>query len=170
MTREPYRKPMTGQAPSRNCINRPQWRPVFQNHSRHDPRRTERGRASRYSSYTTHRAHGSIRASGLLRTLASWAAGSSVTVRFCRGGYWSHSVSQDWRGETGRGEKALFDYPYLLKACEAVNTPYVLMLEDDVFAMDWWFHRTREALSSAEKQTDDIGASECEFVSSYLWN
>jgi hypothetical protein len=77
------------------------------------------------------------------------------------------SLETDEAKLAGR-EKALFDYTYLLKACEAVKTPYVLMLEDDVFAMDGWFHRTREALASAEKQTDDIGASKCEFLLSYI--
>ncbi|KAL2868994.1 uncharacterized protein BJX67DRAFT_371001 [Aspergillus lucknowensis] len=49
-------------------------------------------------------------------------------------------------------EKALFDYTYLLKACAAVNASYVAMLEDDVLAMDGWYHRTRQALDSAEEQ------------------
>jgi hypothetical protein len=49
-------------------------------------------------------------------------------------------------------EKALFDYTYLLKACEAVGTPYIAMLEDDVIAMDGWFHRTISALSQVRKK------------------
>lgn len=73
------------------------------------------------------------------------------------------SLETDAAKVSGR-EKALFDYTYLLKACEAANTPYVVMLEDDVFALDGWYHRTREALASAEKQTEQIGASKCEFV------
>ncbi|KAL1954724.1 hypothetical protein VTO42DRAFT_777 [Malbranchea cinnamomea] len=55
--------------------------------------------------------------------------------------------------------KALFDYVYLLKACEAVGTPYVLMLEDDVVALDGWHHRTKHALDAAEQQTRQLGAS-----------
>ena len=61
-------------------------------------------------------------------------------------------------------EKALFDYTYLLKACEAVNPSYIIMLEDDVVALDGWYHRTCEALDSAEKQTREMGVSKCEFT------
>ncbi|KAJ9649471.1 hypothetical protein H2199_000246 [Coniosporium tulheliwenetii] len=50
-------------------------------------------------------------------------------------------------------EKALFDYTYLLKACSAAEAPYIAMLEDDVVAMDGWFHRTQHALDLAEKET-----------------
>ncbi|CRG86983.1 hypothetical protein PISL3812_03996 [Talaromyces islandicus] len=57
-------------------------------------------------------------------------------------------------------EKALFDYMYLLKACEALGSPYVVMIEDDVVAMDGWYHRTRQALEDAESQTAEIGASQ----------
>jgi hypothetical protein len=44
-------------------------------------------------------------------------------------------------------EKALFDYTYLLKACSDVDTPYTIILEDDIIAMDGWFHRTDEAVA-----------------------
>jgi hypothetical protein len=50
-------------------------------------------------------------------------------------------------------EKALFDYTYLMKACSAIGTPYIAMLEDDVIAMDGWFHRTENALTQVEEQT-----------------
>ncbi|EEP81351.1 predicted protein [Uncinocarpus reesii 1704] len=56
-------------------------------------------------------------------------------------------------------EKALFDYVYLLKACQDVGTPYVVMVEDDVVAMDGWYHRTKRALEDAERQTRRLGAS-----------
>lgn len=59
-------------------------------------------------------------------------------------------------------QKALFDYQYLLKACNMIETPYILMLEDDVVAQDGWYHRTQEAILSAEKQTKQIGAPKCE--------
>lgn len=50
-------------------------------------------------------------------------------------------------------EKALFDYTYLLRTCLAAGTPYIAMFEDDVIAMDGWFHRTQHALDLAEKET-----------------
>ncbi|KAJ5092063.1 hypothetical protein NUU61_006933 [Penicillium alfredii] len=68
------------------------------------------------------------------------------------------SLETDAARVSGR-EKALFDYTYLLQACEATNAPYVVMLEDDVVAQDGWYHRTRQALASAEEQTKKIGAS-----------
>ncbi|KAL5339527.1 hypothetical protein BJX70DRAFT_363902 [Aspergillus crustosus] len=49
-------------------------------------------------------------------------------------------------------EKALFDYTYLLRACEGVGAEHVAMLEDDVLAMDGWYHRTRQALASIKQQ------------------
>lgn len=49
-------------------------------------------------------------------------------------------------------EKALYDYSYLLEKCSEQLTPYVAMLEDDILAMDGWYHRTIVALHSAEEQ------------------
>ncbi|KAJ5146225.1 uncharacterized protein N7515_000789 [Penicillium bovifimosum] len=54
-------------------------------------------------------------------------------------------------------EKGLLDYIYLLRACESVNTSYTVMLEDDVIALDGWYHRTKNALSLAEQQTIEEG-------------
>ncbi|KAK1140559.1 hypothetical protein N8T08_010196 [Aspergillus melleus] len=56
-------------------------------------------------------------------------------------------------------EKALFDYTYLLKACQAVNTSIVAMVEDDVLALDGWFHRTLLAVDAADQMALDKGAS-----------
>jgi hypothetical protein len=53
-------------------------------------------------------------------------------------------------------EKQLFDYTYLLKACAAVEADYVLMLEDDVLALDGWYHRARLALIDAESQASRV--------------
>jgi hypothetical protein len=60
-------------------------------------------------------------------------------------------------------EKGLFDYTYLLKACLATNASHVVILEDDVIALDGWLHRVREALDKAESQTADLGRSECAY-------
>lgn len=59
-------------------------------------------------------------------------------------------------------EKGLFDYTYLLKACQDAGTPYVVMLEDDVVASEGWYHRTKDALHDADRQTRELGASKCE--------
>lgn len=58
-------------------------------------------------------------------------------------------------------QKALLDYQYLLRACRDVQTPYILMVEDDVIAQDGWYHRTQDAIASAERQTQQIGAPNC---------
>lgn len=50
-------------------------------------------------------------------------------------------------------EKPLFDYGYLLEACLKTGAPYIAVLEDDVIAMDGWFHRTEAALAEAETET-----------------
>ena len=81
---------------------------------------------------------------------------SDVDIDHIRG------LETDEAKASGR-EKALFDYIYLLKACEATNTPYIVILEDDVVALDGWYHRTRDALASAEQQSEEIGISKCEF-------
>lgn len=50
-------------------------------------------------------------------------------------------------------EKGLFDYTYLLKACYGKGLPYIAILEDDVVAMDGWYHRTIAALKQAETRS-----------------
>lgn len=47
-------------------------------------------------------------------------------------------------------EKGLLDYIYLLRTCESMNTSYTAMLEDDIIALDGWYHWTKNALSVAE--------------------
>ncbi|EUC46840.1 hypothetical protein COCMIDRAFT_57926, partial [Bipolaris oryzae ATCC 44560] len=50
-------------------------------------------------------------------------------------------------------EKGLYDYSYLVSKCAEFNTPYIAILEDDVLAMDGWYHRTVNALLDAEDQS-----------------
>lgn len=59
-------------------------------------------------------------------------------------------------------EKALFDHTYLFKACAQTGAPYILMVEDDVVAMEGWYQETREALKIAETKTLEKGRSECQ--------
>ncbi|KAJ4309390.1 hypothetical protein N0V94_008955 [Neodidymelliopsis sp. IMI 364377] len=56
-------------------------------------------------------------------------------------------------------EKALFDYRYLLSRCTEQFTPYIAMLEDDIIAMDGWYHRTMAAVNEAEEQAAERRAS-----------
>ena len=47
-------------------------------------------------------------------------------------------------------EKGLFDYSYLVRACAKQGTPYIAMLEDDIVAMDGWYHRTVAGIEKAQ--------------------
>jgi hypothetical protein len=49
--------------------------------------------------------------------------------------------------------KGLYDYNYLMKACYEKETPYIAMIEDDVVAMDGWYHRTVNGIRQAETQS-----------------
>ncbi|RAH56665.1 integral membrane protein [Aspergillus piperis CBS 112811] len=57
-------------------------------------------------------------------------------------------------------EKGLFDYTYLLKECGKQNTSYTVMLEDDVVALDGWYHRTKQALNVAERKAEEEGVEQ----------
>jgi hypothetical protein len=50
-------------------------------------------------------------------------------------------------------EKGLFDYTYLLKACVARSTPFVAIIEDDIIAMDGWYHRTVSGILEVERRS-----------------
>lgn len=47
-------------------------------------------------------------------------------------------------------EKGLYDYRYLLLHCAKQHTPYIAIFEDDVVAMDGWYHRTVSGIREAE--------------------
>jgi hypothetical protein len=49
-------------------------------------------------------------------------------------------------------EKDLYNYTYVLKACEATGAPHIAMFEDDVVAIDGWYHRTRSGINQADKE------------------
>ncbi|KAF2158635.1 hypothetical protein M409DRAFT_30860 [Zasmidium cellare ATCC 36951] len=48
--------------------------------------------------------------------------------------------------------KGLYDYTYLMQACYATKTPYIAIIEDDVVAMDGWYHRSVNGIPQAEAQ------------------
>ncbi|KAF1995951.1 hypothetical protein P154DRAFT_548202 [Amniculicola lignicola CBS 123094] len=50
-------------------------------------------------------------------------------------------------------EKGLYDYSYLVKECYKQDTPYIVMLEDDIVVMDGWYHRTVAALEEVERKS-----------------
>ncbi|KAF1814446.1 hypothetical protein P152DRAFT_456702 [Eremomyces bilateralis CBS 781.70] len=59
-------------------------------------------------------------------------------------------------------QKALLDYTYLLKQCMSQGMPYILMLEDDVVAVDGWYQKTIAAIETAEIMTMARGLKDCE--------
>ena len=61
-------------------------------------------------------------------------------------------------------EKGLYDFSYLLEACYRVGAANILMVEDDVLALNGWYHRTVKALDVAKAQTYRKGVSDCTFV------
>jgi hypothetical protein len=58
-------------------------------------------------------------------------------------------------------EKHLFDYTQVLKECEDVGSKYIAVIEDDVLALDGWFHRMRKGLQEVELRTIMKGRSGC---------
>lgn len=63
--------------------------------------------------------------------------------------------------------KQKIDYSVLLSECAKVNPQYTMTLEDDVVALDGWFHRTLSALQTVATKTRDMGRESCEFISIY---
>lgn len=57
--------------------------------------------------------------------------------------------------------KARFDYSIVLEECAKVNPTFTLVVEDDVVALDGWYHRTLEALEKASILTADMGRTTC---------
>ncbi|KAH8646286.1 hypothetical protein BX600DRAFT_519115 [Xylariales sp. PMI_506] len=53
--------------------------------------------------------------------------------------------------------KAKFDYSVVLEECIKVGALYIMMLEDDVVALDGWYHRTIQALDQAVENTVELG-------------
>lgn len=58
-------------------------------------------------------------------------------------------------------EKQVSDYTYMLDACLKANTSYIATFEDDVLALDGWFHRTVAALEEVDKQVRLLRDGEC---------
>lgn len=61
-------------------------------------------------------------------------------------------------------EKGLYDYSYLLKACEGTGAPHIAIFEDDVVAMDGWYHRTRSGIDQAGIKSLRSGREPSEFL------
>ncbi|KAI1296947.1 integral membrane protein [Xylaria venustula] len=53
--------------------------------------------------------------------------------------------------------KQKIDYSVLLDECAKVQPAYTVTLEDDVIALDGWFHRTLSALRTAVRKTEELG-------------
>jgi hypothetical protein len=62
-------------------------------------------------------------------------------------------------------EKGLYYYRYLLEACYRVGAANIFMMEDDVLALDGWYHRTIRALDMTRQQTHEKGVANCALLS-----
>jgi hypothetical protein len=72
-------------------------------------------------------------------------------------------------GYSAHARKQKIDYSVLLSECAKVEPAYTMTLEDDVIALDGWFHRTLSALRTATKKTREMGRMIVSFCSlSYL--
>jgi hypothetical protein len=69
-------------------------------------------------------------------------------------------AERDRTGQPDR-EKHVFDYGLLMKQCMDTNVTYVAIMEDDVLAMDGWYHRTRAALKDIERKEARKGLKDC---------
>jgi hypothetical protein len=63
----------------------------------------------------------------------------------------NHIVEMELEQELFR-EKGLFDYTYLLQTCHNTGAPYIAIFEDDVIAMDGWYHRTLSGIAEAGRE------------------
>ncbi|KAI0538251.1 hypothetical protein GGR58DRAFT_501401 [Xylaria digitata] len=61
------------------------------------------------------------------------------------------------RSYTAHARKQKIGYSVLLTECAKVNPTYTMTLEDDVIALDGWFHRTLSAIRTAVRKTHEMG-------------
>ncbi|OKL64026.1 hypothetical protein UA08_00104 [Talaromyces atroroseus] len=66
--------------------------------------------------------------------------------------------------EDGIRQKTRIDYILLLEACQRTGASQVLILEDDVLAMDGWYHRSIAAAKEAYRRTWSMGLSDYLYV------
>lgn len=59
--------------------------------------------------------------------------------------------------------KQKIDYTVLLDACAKVDPMFTMTIEDDVIALDGWYHRLSAALVSAKRKASELGQDNCEF-------
>lgn len=64
--------------------------------------------------------------------------------------------------DNGALQKTRIDYILLLEACQRTGASQVLILEDDILAMDGWYHRSIAAAKEAYYRTWSMGLSNCE--------
>lgn len=63
--------------------------------------------------------------------------------------------------------KQKIDYSVMLAECAEVEPAYTMTLEDDVIALDGWFHRTMSALQIATQKTKERGREHCMFFHAF---
>ncbi|KAI0514996.1 integral membrane protein [Xylaria bambusicola] len=68
------------------------------------------------------------------------------------------SLEED-KSYSAHARKHKIDYSVLLGECAKVRPAYTVTLEDDVIALDGWYHRTLFALQTAERKTRELGSN-----------
>jgi len=48
----------------------------------------------------------------------------------------------------------------MLEACHQVKATYIVTFEDDILALDGWFHRTKAGLEAVEEQVKSLGLTQ----------
>ena len=70
-------------------------------------------------------------------------------------------LARDMEMASSHSLKAKFDYSIVLEECAKVSPHFTMVVEDDVVALDGWFHRTLQALGDASTKTVDMGHMSC---------
>lgn len=60
--------------------------------------------------------------------------------------------------------KQKIDYSVQLTECAKVNPTYIMTMEDDVIALDGWYHRVMGALRTASSKTEAMGRDRDDFL------
>jgi hypothetical protein len=61
-------------------------------------------------------------------------------------------------------DKPLFDYGYLIKGCLSSPASHMALFEDDIIAIDGWFHRTENALEEMKNRIKQDQVADGKFL------
>lgn len=70
---------------------------------------------------------------------------------------------RDLEKDKGNREKQIWDYTLMLEACLKSNAKYIVTFEDDILALDGWFHRTKAALQGVQGEVERQNLDGCKW-------